>query len=82
MNQDVLSGLRELFGIPAQAKYVHLVTLTINGVKHLYLGPVLPELFERGRDVEISSIEFGDVLEVEQAVRLIQGKYLEGESVN
>jgi|DEB19_MinimDraft_3_1074340.scaffolds.fasta_scaffold02514_2 hypothetical protein len=82
MNQNVLSGLKDLLGIPAQAKYVHLVTMTINGVKHLYLGPVLPELFERGCDVEISAIEFGDLLEVEHAIRLLQGKYLEGENVN
>jgi hypothetical protein len=39
-------------------------------------------LFERGCDVEISAIEFGDLLEVEHAIRLLQGKYLEGENVN
>jgi hypothetical protein len=51
-------------------------------VKHLYIGPVIQELFEREGPLDIQDITFGEVVEASQALKLLQGGYLEGEDIN
>jgi hypothetical protein len=82
MQHNLLDGLQRLLGMDKDVKLVQFVTITINGVKHLYIGPVIQELFEREGPLDIQDITFGEVVEASQALKLLQGGYLEGEDIN
>jgi hypothetical protein len=82
MQPNLLDGLQRLLGMDKDVKLVQFVTITINGVKHLYIGPVIEELFEQEGSVNVYDITFGEVVEASQALKLLQGSYLEGEDVN
>jgi hypothetical protein len=63
-------------------RLVQVITITINGVPHMCFAPVIQEAFQEDGQVDISLIELGDAIEVQQAVELMEGKYLQGRVVN
>ena len=50
---------------------VQVVCITINGCKHLYLGPVVEE-------GEVQEIEFGEVIPAVLAAKVLTGEFSEG----
>jgi hypothetical protein len=82
MSDVLLDRLLEMMNADHGSRLVQMVVITINGVKHLYVGPVIPELFVDGGTIDIQDIHFGDVVKTEQAIRLLSKEFLEGQTVS
>ena len=63
-------------------RLVQVITITINGVPHMCFAPLIQEAFQEDGQVDISLIELGDAIDVQQAVEFMEGKYLQGRVVN
>ena len=58
--------------------YVQMITLTINGTRYGLVGPVVfaPEFNTRHVDIDISEIEFGEIMSSTSAAHMLQGNLL------
>jgi len=57
--------------------YVQMITLTINGTRYGLVGPVVfaPEFNTRHVDIDISEIEFGEIMSSTSAAHMLQGNF-------
>ena len=56
---------------------VQMITLTINGTRYGLVGPVVvvPGLIPGPLEVDISEIEFGEIMTVRTAARMLEGDF-------
>jgi hypothetical protein len=56
---------------------VQMITLTINGTRYGLVGPVVvvPGLTPGPFEVDISEIEFGEIMTVNTAARMLEGDF-------
>lgn len=57
--------------------FVQMITLTINGTRYGLVGPVvvLPGVLYPPLDIDISEIEFGEIMSSQSAARMIEGDF-------
>jgi hypothetical protein len=60
---------------PADEPLVQMIVVTINGTRYALVGPVVhvPGLFERA--IDISEIEFGEIMPAYAAAQMLQGDF-------
>ena len=75
MTQPVMAQLWRSRSTDHEPRLVQMLTITINGIPHLCFAPLIQEAFQEDGHVDISLIELGDAVDIQQAVELIQGTY-------
>ena len=62
---------------PDRASLVQMITLTINGTRYGLVGPVVvvPGLVPGPLEVDISEIEFGEIMTGRTAARMLEGDF-------
>jgi hypothetical protein len=62
---------------PDRAPLVQMITLTINGTRYGLVGPVVvvPGLVPGPLEVDISEIEFGEIMTGRTAARMLEGDF-------
>ena len=73
-----MSNINDLcFDPDEDAPLVQMITLTINGTRYGLVGPVVfvPGHGPRHVDVDVSEIEFGEIMTVNTAARMLEGDF-------
>ena len=70
------SPLQEILDVLGPRQMVQVVIITAGGVKYALIGPVIqdPRATECG---EVTEIEFGDLLPLEVAAKMLSGEHKE-----
>ena len=60
-----------------RSRLVQMITLTINGTRYGLVGPVVvvPGLIPGPLEVDVSEIEFGEIMTVRTAARMLEGDF-------
>jgi hypothetical protein len=63
--------------VDERSRLVQMITLTINGTRYGLVGPVVfvPGHGPRVVDVDVSEIEFGEIMTVNTAARMLEGDF-------
>ena len=70
-----------IFGVPVTLpSAVQIIVMTVNGQKLLCIGPVIPALWT-GAHIVIDEVEFGDIVPRTVAMQLLDGTFVQGETV-
>lgn len=57
--------------------FVQMITITINGTRYGLVGPVVivPGVFNHKVEIDISEIEFGEIMPAYVAARMLEGDF-------
>ena len=72
-----MSDLNEDEEEGAQRPLVQIITIKINGVNYGLVGPVVlvPGLMSKALEIDVSEIEFGEIMPVTLAARMLEGDF-------
>jgi len=64
----------------AQRPLVQIITLKINGISYGLVGPVVlvPGLMSKSLEIDVSEIEFGEIMPAAVAARMLEGDFKRG----
>lgn len=62
---------------PANEPLVQMIVVTINGTRYALVGPVVhvPGIIEN--DLDVSEIEFGEIMSAQTAAKMLEGNFRE-----
>ncbi len=62
---------------PAGEPLVQLIVVTINGTQYALVGPVVYVPGVLHKDLDVSGIEFGEIMPAHAAARMLEGNFRE-----
>jgi hypothetical protein len=60
---------------PAGEPLVQMIVVTINGTRYALVGPVVHVPGIMTQDLDVSDIEFGEILPAQAAARMLEGDF-------
>ena len=60
---------------PAGEPLVQMIVVTINGTQYALVGPVVHVPGLMAQDLDVSSIEFGEIMPAHAAARMLEGDF-------
>ena len=60
---------------PADETLVQMIVVTINGMQYALVGPVVHVPGVLHKDLDVSEIEFGEIMSAQVAARMLEGDF-------
>lgn len=62
---------------PADEPLVQMIVVTINGTRYALVGPVVHVPGVMHQDLDVSEIEFGEIMSAHAAAKMLEGNFRE-----